>query len=216
HEFQFRKHNESWIRIIWRDLITETEVFDRSVKLCRVKGSNLDPKKLWYVLTESLCGIRPNAFAKSEISCQFPNEIWSVPPAGLKPAKNGCLFNTRQPGNSYVVSSFGLCAGLLRQREFPAHGFVRSQNIIPVVNAVNGMALNFEIADSLGGKYLMEVMSKCQSRIAELDHEIRELERSIDAEKAKVSETISEVVNLVMDAHGVKKGVTDLLLPTTY
>ena len=38
----------------------------------------------------------------------------------------------------------------------------------------------------------------------------------IDAEKAKVSETISEVVNLVMDAHGVKKGVTDLLLPTTY
>ena len=156
----------------------ETEVFDRSVKLCRVKGSNLDPKKLWYVLTESLCGIRPNAFAKSEISRQFPNEIWSVPPAGLKPAKNGCSFNTRQSGNSYVVSSFGICAGLLRQREFPAHGFVRSQNIIPVVNAVNGMALNFEIADSLGGKYLMEVMSKCQSRIAELDHEIRELERS--------------------------------------
>ena len=77
----------------------ETEVFDRSVKLCRVKGSNLDPKKLWYVLTESLCGIRPNAFAKSEISRQFPNEIWSVPPAGLKPAKNGCSFNTRQSGN---------------------------------------------------------------------------------------------------------------------
>ena len=40
--------------------------------------------------------------------------------------------------------------------------------------------------------------------------------KGIDAEKAKVSETISEVVNLVMDAHGVKKGVTDLLLPTTY
>ena len=37
-----------------------------------------------------------------------------------------------------------------------------------------------------------------------------------DAEKAKVSETISEVVSLVMDSHGVKKGVTDLLLPTTY
>ena len=37
-----------------------------------------------------------------------------------------------------------------------------------------------------------------------------------DAEKAKVSETISEVVSLVMDSHGVKKGVTDVLLPTTY
>ena len=39
------------------------------------------------------------------------------------------------PGNSYVVSSFGLRAGRPRRREFPAHGFVRSQNIIPVVNA---------------------------------------------------------------------------------
>ena len=155
-----------------------TEVFDRSVKLCRVEGSNLDPKKHWYVLTESLCGLRPNAFAKSEIFRRFPDEIRSVPPAGLKPAKNGCSFDTRQPGNSYVVSSFCLCAGLLRQREFPAHGLVRSQNIIPVVNAVNGIALDFEIPDSLGGKYPMEVMSKCQSRIAELDHEIRELERS--------------------------------------
>ena len=65
----------------------ETEVFDRSVKLCRVKGSNLDPKKHWYVLTESLCGIRPNAYAKSEIFRRFPDEIRSVPPAGLKPAE---------------------------------------------------------------------------------------------------------------------------------
>ena len=88
----------------------ETKVLDRSVKLCRVEGSNLDPKKHWYVLTVSLCGLRPNAFAKSEIFRRFPDELRSVPPAGLKPAKNGCSFNTRQPGNSYVVSSFGLCA----------------------------------------------------------------------------------------------------------
>ena len=30
----------------------------------------------------------------------------------------------------YVICSFGLCAGLIRQREFPTDGFVRSQNII--------------------------------------------------------------------------------------
>ena len=87
-KFQVRKHNESWIGIIWRDLIMETKVFDRSVKLCRVEGSNLDPRKHWYVLTESLCGIRPNAFAKSEIFRRFPDEIRSVPPAGpLSPPK---------------------------------------------------------------------------------------------------------------------------------
>ena len=71
-----------------------------------------------------------------------------------------------------------------------------------------------------------KVVSECRKVKSELDgvlekyHEtlacILLLFNGIDAEKAKVSETISEVVNLVMDAHGVKKGVTDLLLPTTY
>ena len=34
--------------------------------------------------------------------------------------------------------------------------------------------------------------------------------------KGKVSETISEAVNLVMDAQGAKREVTFLMLPTTY
>ena len=37
-----------------------------------------------------------------------------------------------------------------------------------------------------------------------------------DEEKGEVSEMISEVVNLVMDARGAQKGVTQLLLPPTY
>ena len=37
-----------------------------------------------------------------------------------------------------------------------------------------------------------------------------------DEERGKVSETISEVVNLVMEARGAKKGLTELLLPTTH
>ena len=36
-----------------------------------------------------------------------------------------------------------------------------------------------------------------------------------DEEKAKVSEAISEVINLVMDTHGANKGVTDVPLPIT-
>ena len=44
---------ESYIGITWRDLIMEAEVFDRSAELSIVTGSNLDPKKYWYVLTKS-------------------------------------------------------------------------------------------------------------------------------------------------------------------
>ena len=52
-EFQLRKHKKSGIEITWRDLILEAEVFDRSAELCIVTGSNLHPKKYWYVLTKS-------------------------------------------------------------------------------------------------------------------------------------------------------------------
>ena len=52
-EFQLRKHKKSGIEITWRDLIMEAEVFDRSAELSIVTGSNLDPKKSWYVLTKS-------------------------------------------------------------------------------------------------------------------------------------------------------------------
>ena len=52
-EFQLRKHKKSGIEITWRDLIMEAEVFDRSAELFIVTGSNLDPKKYWYVLTKS-------------------------------------------------------------------------------------------------------------------------------------------------------------------
>lgn len=288
----------------------DADVLDRSAdhpwSLSRVTGRNLDPRKHWYVATKSLCGIRPNAFAKNEIFRRFPDEIRSVPPADLKPATR-VPFNTRQPNNLYVVSTFGLCAALLRQREFPADGLVNSQKIIPVVDGVNGIALDCEVPDSLGGK-----SGELQARISELEYEMRELEKSqeylnsflpsstplaasspscslksyetssdsndissssssncsvieetlrgplgptltkrkvaseckkvsaevdgvlakyhetlacvlgnsflygTNEEKGKVSETISEVVNLVIDAKGPKKGVSELLLPETH
>ena len=52
-EFQLRKHKKSGIKITWRDLIMEAEVFGRSAELSIVTGSNFDPKKFWYVLTKS-------------------------------------------------------------------------------------------------------------------------------------------------------------------
>ena len=52
-EFQLRKHKKSGIEITRRDLIMEAEVSDRSAELSIVMGSNVDPKKSWYVLTKS-------------------------------------------------------------------------------------------------------------------------------------------------------------------
>ena len=118
-------------QIIWCDFIMDADVLDRSAdhpwSLSRVTGRNLDPGKYWYVLTNACEGSGQNAFAKNGIF--------------LKPATRVLLF---QPKNVYVAT-FGLCAALLRQREFPAEGF-------PVVDAVNRIALDCEMLDSLGGK----------------------------------------------------------------
>ena len=280
--------------------------------LSRVTGKNLDPGKHWYMLNSSLCGVKPNVFAKNEIFRRFPEEIRSVAPADLKPAKRGCSFNM-QPTKLLVVSSFGLCAALLRQRDLSPDGFVGSAKFIPVVDAVNGIALDeCEPLCSLGGKSLhsnhgSHELQELQSRIAELESELQELEKKSecvnsflslspplatsspshcpnessdsssscnssgssvieetlkspsigptlkkrkvsqecrkvpveldgvlakyhetlacvlgnsflygsDEDKGNVSETLSEIVNLVMDAKGAKKGLEELLMPET-
>lgn len=277
--------------------------------LSRVTGKNLDARKHWYVLTSSLCGVKPNVFAKNEIFRRFPEEIRSVAPADLKPAKRGCSFNM-QPIKLHVVSSFGLCAALLRQRDLSPDGFVGSAKFIPVVDALNGIALDeCEPLCSLGGKSFhsnhgSHELQELQSRIAELESELQELEKKSkcvnsflpfftplatsspshcpnessdsssssssvieetlkspsigptlkkrkvsqecrkvaveldgvlakyhetlacvlgnsflygsEKDKGNVSETLSEIVNLVMDAKGSKKGLEELLLPETY
>ena len=72
-----------------------------------------------------MCGSRPKEFAKGEVFRHFLDEIQSVDPRPLKPSSGEGDLN-KQPSYLFVVSSFGLCAGLLRQREFAEGGFVRS------------------------------------------------------------------------------------------
>ena len=80
--------------------------------LSKMVGHMLDPGKHWYVVIKCLFGVRPKEFATSKIFRLYPKKIWSVVPKDLKPATRGCDFN-RQLSHLYVVSSFGLCAGLL-------------------------------------------------------------------------------------------------------
>ena len=74
----------------------EVEVLDRSAELSRVTGSNLDPKKYWYVLTKKLnvksgrTLLQTNCFVDSAMTT-----ICSIPAAGLKRTNKGCSFNAR-------------------------------------------------------------------------------------------------------------------------
>jgi len=159
--------------------------------LSRVTGKNLDPGKHWYVLTSSLCGMKPNKFAKNEIFRRFPEEIRSVAPADLKPAKPGCFF-TMQP-TKLLVSSFGLCAALLRQRDLSPDGFEGSANFIPVVDAVSGIALDdCEPPCSLGRKSFdsnhgSHELQKPQSQITKLKSKIQELEKKNECVNSFIS-----------------------------
>ena len=150
----------------------------------RVTSSTLDPRKHWYVLTKHLCGSRPKEFAKGEVFRHFLDEIQSVDPRYLKPGSGESDLN-RQPSYLFVVSSFGLCAGLLQQREFTEGGFLRSAKSSHVVNALNGIKLDSDLSCSFGGKGFtvnpnaqsaseIELM---KTKIARLEWEIKELER---------------------------------------
>ena len=159
------KHNEFGTFVCHSAIIMEMAI-DRSPSseyppwsLSRVTGPTLDPGKHWYVLTKSLCGLRPKEFAASEIFSHYQDEIQSVAPKDLKPAARGCDFN-RQPPHLYVVSSFGLCAGLLRQRKFAPDCFVRSEKFASVVDSLNGILIwAVTRRQVLAGKVFLRIMA---------------------------------------------------------
>ena len=99
-KFQVRKRDEFGFRIIRRDFVMVVNgVSDHPWSLSRVTGKNPVPGKHWYIFTSSLCGVKPNKFAKNEIFRRFPEEIRSLPPADLKPAKRGCSATCSQPNS---------------------------------------------------------------------------------------------------------------------
>lgn len=154
---------------------------DHPWSVSRVTGKDLDPEKQWYVLSSSLSDVKPSKFAKMDIFRRFPEEISSVPPADLKPAKRGCSFNM-QPTKLFVASSFGLFSAMLRH--FVPDGFLRLSKFIPVLDAVNRIALDdCKQKCSFGGKSSDSNQSslelqKQNSRIAELEAQIEDLEKT--------------------------------------
>ena len=115
--------------------------------LSRVEGPSLDPQRKWYVLSKGIFSSRSGRlvdFATS-ISKLFPDEIRKfVAAREIRLARSECIAAyknyMRCLTKLYVVSTFGLCVGLLRQREVPSDSLLRPpvfQSIIQLVNSID-------------------------------------------------------------------------------
>lgn len=119
---------------------------------CRITSDSLDPEKNWYVVTKELCGTRPTDFTKSEVFKHFPSEIKNVSARELRVQSGTWPFTKVSSQNIYVVSTFGLCAGLSRQRELPENGLVRSDSFLKLIHSTNHLNFDLEDVSSFGGK----------------------------------------------------------------
>lgn len=146
--------------------------------LWRVTSPSLDPLKNWYILTKENCGRRPTDFAKSNIFKRFQDEIRSVSARELLPAKSSYAAKfERMPSTLYVVSSFGLCAGLLRRKEIPQDGLICSPIFEPVANMINSVALDVEVGKfdfGSGGNF-------CPGQFSALSAELENRKATIDS-----------------------------------
>lgn len=98
-------------------------------------SASLAPGKHWYILMKAICGTRPKDFAKSDIFRRFPGEIQSRSGREVVLTKSAfpTIFN-RMPSTVYVVSTFGLFVGILRQKDIPADSLISSQAFKSVIN----------------------------------------------------------------------------------
>ena len=109
--------------------------------LSGVQGPSLDSRKNWYVLTTEVCRSRRlKDFAKS-VSNIFPDDIKTAASRELQPS-TFLRGYSRQPSSVYVVSTFGLFVGLLRQKEIALDDLIRSPDFMSVARIVNSIALD--------------------------------------------------------------------------
>ena len=164
--------------------------------LSRVTSQSLDPRKHWYVLKKEMCGIRPVDFSRNEIFKRFPDDIRSVATRELLPAKSAFVveFN-RMPSTVIVASTFGLIAGLIRQKGIPPHSLINSPRFLPIVGLLNSVALDLDNdldpdrakGISFGGK-IHQSSEELSSKLAERTAKIESLEMQIKDLQSRILE----------------------------
>jgi len=160
--------------------------------LARVTSDSLDPQKIWYVLTKEVCGgVRPSDFSRNSIFSIFPNKVKLVVTRELKHV-NSSRWN-RQPRNMFVASSFGLCTGLLRQREIPPDGLISSPFFQSVLKLVNSVAFDLKPSSAndinSGGKTgVVDLLAQRQVEIESLEAELKTLHSRIIELESQINE----------------------------
>ena len=174
-------------------------------RLLRVTSSLLDPGKHWYVLTKEVCQGYLKDFARNEIFKSFPDELRSVAPQELQPAKS--LYSIdfqRTPSKVCVASTFGLIAGLLCQSGCSASGVLNSAALMPIVNLLNSIVLNIEHF-AFGGK-ACPVIQASEELYAELAEKSRSIEflglklKNLQGQVADLDTSLSDFSNKLFDS----------------
>ena len=112
------------------------------MSLHKVIGPGLDPHKNWYVVKKRLCGVSASAFAGNEIFKRFPSEIKSVPTEDLSSVGDKANDSINKQPRTFVATTFGICAALIRQRELHSD-FIASSNFQNVVEGLDTINLKF-------------------------------------------------------------------------
>ena len=152
--------------------------------LCRVTSAILDPSKHWYLLSKEVCGVPLRKFFIRDEFKIFPNEIQSVAARELQPTKLlfGVVEMDRIPDVVHIVSTFGLVAGLLRNKKIPDE-LINSAGFMAIVNLVNSATLNFESEGaknlSFGAKTSQDSEELRSARINSLEVEVKQLQARI-------------------------------------
>ena len=146
--------------------------------------------------------MRPADFVKTELFTKvFPDKIQRIEWGEVQPAKSYSTSNARQPSIVSVISSFGLCAALLRQKVISPYGLIKSPAFKPVQRLVNTLTLDEEpqqISNS-GGKAsdnnvsLFKLLTELNAELAERKIFIEALEKEMDVLKGKIFHLETEI-----------------------
>ena len=171
--------------------------------LSRVEGPSLDPQRKWYVVSKEICGSRSGRlvdFATS-ISKLFPDEIRNVAAREIRPARSERITAyknyTRRPTKLYVVSTFGLCVGLLRQRDVRPDSLLRSPFFQSIVQLVNSISLEPHEAKDADFGAKPPLAAQLSVELAEKNVFIQSLELQLQALRARIADLESELQNLL-------------------
>lgn len=145
--------------------------------LNRVTGPSLCPQKYWYVVTKQFCGVSASVFANNEIFRRFPAEIKNVATKELQSTTN---FPINKQPRTFVTTTFGLFAALLRQKELSHDGFIGSSHFSRVFSAINDIELKQDGAKTFGGNF-----EDPNLKMQHLQVQVKQLQEEIEFVKAK-------------------------------